>query len=178
MSSILFLGFSKKIKFNLVQSCPNVSTTTIMAMGCRQCLPLSVVQLKGKDCSKSHCPIGVVDTFKSSFPNPSTARNNQELPRLRKTLPSRQQRIHRQQAQWDSLHRDRTRKIRKHRVKNVTQHMVTIGMFLYIRSITKGMEWKKNKTQQNVRPILKHLRISSPPDAGDLHGIQVRQLCV
>ena len=29
---------------------PNVSTTPIKAMGCQQCLPLSVVQLKGKHC--------------------------------------------------------------------------------------------------------------------------------
>ena len=35
---------------------PNVSTTSITAMGCQQCLPLSVVQLKGKH-------NGVVDTF-------------------------------------------------------------------------------------------------------------------
>ena len=28
-----------------------------------QCLPLSVVQLKGKHCQKSHCRNGVVDTF-------------------------------------------------------------------------------------------------------------------
>ena len=41
----------------------NVSTTPIMAMGCRQCLPLSVVQLKGKHCRKPHCRNGVVDTF-------------------------------------------------------------------------------------------------------------------
>ena len=34
-------------------------TTPVTAMGCRQCLPLSVVQLKGK-----HCPNGVVDTFR------------------------------------------------------------------------------------------------------------------
>ena len=33
--------------------CPNVSTTPNTAMGCRQCLPLSVVQLKGKHCQKS-----------------------------------------------------------------------------------------------------------------------------
>ena len=32
-------------------------------MGCRQCLPLSVVQLKGKHCRKPHCSNGVVDTF-------------------------------------------------------------------------------------------------------------------
>ena len=31
------------------------STTPITAMGCRQCLPLSVVQLKGKHCRKPHC---------------------------------------------------------------------------------------------------------------------------
>ena len=43
--------------------CPNVSTTPITAMGFRQCLPLSVVQLKGKHCWKPHCQIGVVDTF-------------------------------------------------------------------------------------------------------------------
>ena len=35
--------------------CPNVSTTPITAMGCQQCLPLSDVQLKGKQCRKPHC---------------------------------------------------------------------------------------------------------------------------
>ena len=43
--------------------CLNVSTTPITAMGCRQCLPLSVVQLKGKHCRKPHCRNGVIDTF-------------------------------------------------------------------------------------------------------------------
>ena len=42
--------------------CPNISTTPITAMGCQQCLPLSVVQLpcqlKGQ-----HFRNGVVDTF-------------------------------------------------------------------------------------------------------------------
>ena len=42
---------------------PNISTTPITAMGCRQCLPLSVVQLKGKHCRKPHCRNGIVDTF-------------------------------------------------------------------------------------------------------------------
>ena len=42
---------------------PNVSTTPITAMGCRQCLSLSVVPLKGKHCRKPHCHNGVVDTF-------------------------------------------------------------------------------------------------------------------
>ena len=46
--------------------CPNVSTTPITAMGCRQCLPLSVVQLKGKHCRKPHCRNGVVDTLSLS----------------------------------------------------------------------------------------------------------------
>ena len=32
-------------------------------MGCQQCLPLSVVQLKGKHCRKPHCHNEVVDTF-------------------------------------------------------------------------------------------------------------------
>ena len=47
--------------------CLNVSTTPITAMGCRQCLPLSVVQLKGKHCRKPHCRNGVVDTFEHSY---------------------------------------------------------------------------------------------------------------
>jgi hypothetical protein len=46
-----------------VYQSPNVSTTLITALGCRQCLPLSVVQLKGKHCRKPHCRNGVVDTF-------------------------------------------------------------------------------------------------------------------
>jgi hypothetical protein len=45
------------------QPSPNVSTTSITAMRCRQCLPLSVVQLKGKHCRKPHCRNGVVDMF-------------------------------------------------------------------------------------------------------------------
>ena len=32
-------------------------------MGCRKCLPHSVVQLKGKHCQKPHCRNEVVDTF-------------------------------------------------------------------------------------------------------------------
>ena len=40
-----------------------VSTNPITAMGCRQCLPLSVVQLKGKHCWKPHFWNGVVDMF-------------------------------------------------------------------------------------------------------------------
>ena len=39
------------------------TTTSITAIGCWQCLPLSIVQLKGKHCRKPHCRNGVVDTF-------------------------------------------------------------------------------------------------------------------
>ena len=46
-----------------INQCPNVSTTPIMAMGCQQCLLLSVVQQKGKHYRKPHCRNGVVDTF-------------------------------------------------------------------------------------------------------------------
>ena len=40
-------------------------------MGCRQCFPLSVVQLKGKHCRKPHCRNGVVVTFGLSSTNSS-----------------------------------------------------------------------------------------------------------
>jgi hypothetical protein len=36
-------------------------------MGCQQCLPPSVVQLKGKHCRKPHCRNGVVGTFGLGF---------------------------------------------------------------------------------------------------------------
>ena len=39
--------------------CSNLSTTPITAMGCQQCLPLIVVQLKGKHYPKKHCRIAV-----------------------------------------------------------------------------------------------------------------------
>ena len=42
---------------------PELSTTPVKAMGCLQCLPLSVVQLRGKHYRKPHCRNGVVDTF-------------------------------------------------------------------------------------------------------------------
>ena len=74
---------------------------------------------------------------------------------------------------WTDLQRDNTRKIMKHRVKNVTQHMVTIGTFLYIRSITKGADWRRKQRWQTVRQILKHLRISSPKaEADSQHSIE------
>ena len=43
--------------------CLIVSTTPVTAMGCWQCLPHSVVQLKGKHGRKPHCHNGVVYTF-------------------------------------------------------------------------------------------------------------------
>ena len=50
---------------------PNLSTTHIMAMGCRQCLPLSVVQLKCKHCRQTHCHNRVVDLFELALLKPS-----------------------------------------------------------------------------------------------------------
>ena len=58
----------------LVRYCPNASTTPITAMGCRQCLPLSVVHLKGKHCRKPHCRNGVVDTFRPCLHESSVPR--------------------------------------------------------------------------------------------------------
>ena len=40
-----------------------VSTTPIIAMGYRQCLPLIIVQLKGEHCQKLRCHNGVADTL-------------------------------------------------------------------------------------------------------------------
>lgn len=37
------------------RQCPNTSTIPIRAIGCQQCLSLSVVQLKGKRCWNLHC---------------------------------------------------------------------------------------------------------------------------
>ena len=58
-------GFSFHYKrwFFIIQVSPNVSTTPITAMGCRQCLSLSVVQLKGKHCRHPIAVMGVVNTF-------------------------------------------------------------------------------------------------------------------
>jgi hypothetical protein len=39
---------AQAVHYDTAKQGPNVSATPIMAMGCRQCLPLSVVQLKGK----------------------------------------------------------------------------------------------------------------------------------
>ena len=57
------LGIFVNIRSEPLSRCSNVSTTPIIAMGCRQWLPLSVVQLKGKLGSKPHRRNGVVDTF-------------------------------------------------------------------------------------------------------------------
>ena len=57
-------NFNSRISLKLdVNPGPNVSTTPITAMGCRQCIPRSVVQLKGKHIRKPYCRNGVVDTF-------------------------------------------------------------------------------------------------------------------
>ena len=52
------VNWHSSLNQNPLWQSPNVSITLIMAMGCRQCLPLSVFQLKGK-----HCRNGIVDTF-------------------------------------------------------------------------------------------------------------------
>ena len=49
----------------------NVSTTPIMAMGCRQCLPLSVVH-----CRKPHCHKGVVDMLGLNFRSAAEVHGN------------------------------------------------------------------------------------------------------
>ena len=69
-------------------SCPNVSTTPIMAMGCRQCLPFSVVQLKGKHCRKPQCRNGVVDTFEHC-PYDYDKKNKIQIQSFSRTLPFR-----------------------------------------------------------------------------------------
>ena len=37
------------------------------AMGCQQCLPLSIFQVKGKHCRKPHCRNGVVYELKQTL---------------------------------------------------------------------------------------------------------------
>ena len=57
-----FINFEKKSPHTL----PFAQTYLQLPLrqrGCRQCLPLSVVELKGKHCRKPHCCNGVVDTF-------------------------------------------------------------------------------------------------------------------
>ena len=49
--------------YPISKCCLNISTTHIMAMGCRQCLPLSVVHMKEKHCQKPQCRYWVVDMF-------------------------------------------------------------------------------------------------------------------
>ena len=56
----IILGFLFK---HFLWSDKQLTITPIMAMGCRQCLPFSVVQLKGKHCSKPNCRNRVVHTF-------------------------------------------------------------------------------------------------------------------
>ena len=65
---LIACSFKLDIKMLFSEASPNVSTTPITAMGCQQCLPFSVVQLKGKHCRKPHCRNGVVDTFRQCCP--------------------------------------------------------------------------------------------------------------
>ena len=63
-----------------------------MAMGCQQCLPLSVVQLKRKHCRKPHYRNGVVDTFGQKGTGPCFfnlySRQNQSLRQFMHQLTS------------------------------------------------------------------------------------------
>ena len=72
---------------------PNISATPITAMGCRQCLHLTVVQLKGKHCRKPHCRNRVVDTLghcghQNSFKMPKFVFSKKTLPSEIQTLVS------------------------------------------------------------------------------------------
>ena len=40
-----------------------ICESSLTVMGCWQCSPLILVELKGKHCGKLHCHNGVVDTF-------------------------------------------------------------------------------------------------------------------
>ena len=60
---------------NSIRSGLNVSTTPITAMGCRQLLPLSIVQIKSRHCRKPHCRNGVVDTFELWLQDVSSKKN-------------------------------------------------------------------------------------------------------
>jgi hypothetical protein len=62
-SSLKIWPIPQNRKRNWQLQSPNVSTTPIKAMRCRQCLSHSFVQLKGKHCQKPNCLNGVVDTF-------------------------------------------------------------------------------------------------------------------
>ena len=64
-SQLIFSSPKKASNENMILQRPdlNVSTFPITAMGSRQCLSCSVVQLKGKNCRKPHCRNGVVDTI-------------------------------------------------------------------------------------------------------------------
>ena len=62
------INFGNKLYSKEKKPGPNVSTTPIKAMGCRQCLLLSAVQMKGKHCQKPHCRNGDVDTFGLGLP--------------------------------------------------------------------------------------------------------------
>ena len=54
------LNFFKKILPERIYK-SHYGNGVITAMGCRQCLPLSVVKLICKHCQKPHCRNGVVD---------------------------------------------------------------------------------------------------------------------
>ena len=60
ISVIFLVGSSARAKWPTL---PKLIYNSLYGNGCRQCLPLSVVQLKGKHCRKPHCRNGVKDMF-------------------------------------------------------------------------------------------------------------------
>ena len=80
------MGLGRVPAASILVPCPNVSTTPVTARGCRQCLPLSVVQLQGKHCRKPHCRNRVVDTFRPWVPCPCFPLINHYYYKKSKTL--------------------------------------------------------------------------------------------
>ena len=58
-----FLDENWFLRFFMLSSASIKAWTPITAISCQQCLPFSVVQLKGKHCWKPHCRNWVVDAF-------------------------------------------------------------------------------------------------------------------
>ena len=65
--------------FKSINPNPNVSTTPIMAMGCQECLPVSVVQLKGKHCQNPIVVLGLQIQFIGIF-SPFTSNKTLKIP--------------------------------------------------------------------------------------------------
>ena len=95
ITSGLFKAWEKVLKncIGLYNNCvvrlsnPDVC---IIKYFCRQCLPLSVVQLKGKHCRKPHCHNGVVDHMGHSLHSLSETGNEDVLENIEITTDNLQ----------------------------------------------------------------------------------------